>query len=166
MSQLIPRVARQPISLATGTPVGMSTVPLGRGNLRIVNGTRLDALVKLGEYTEHRRPLALLYVKAGEEFTIHDIGEGGYRLAFSLGMDWDQDTKEFRRDRIYTVFDEPFEFEEITKIREVKTEDGLETQTRVNFVYAVATLHAVPDGHAITHVIDKETFDRLFTVRD
>ena len=166
LGQPIPRLERQPLSLPTGTRIGQYRVPPGRGNLRIVNGTDLDAVVRLGEYAEHRRPLASLYVKAGQEVTIHDIGEGAYRLAFSLGIDWNQATKEFRNDKAYTMFDEPFEFEETTKIREIKTEDGLKTQTMVKFVEAVATLHAVPDGHAKTSSITKNTFDRLFDDRD
>lgn len=156
------------MSLPTGTRIEPYPVPLppGRGNLRIVNGSDLDAVVRLGEYAEHRRPLASLYVKAGQEVTIHDIGEGAYRLAFSLGIDWDQATKEFRKDKAFTMFDEPFRFEETTRVTEIETNDGPKTRSSVRFVKAVATLHAVPDGHAKTTLIDKETFDRLFEDRD
>lgn len=168
LSQPIPRVERQPLSLPTGTRTERYRVPLpsGRGNLRIVNGTDLDAIVRLGEYAKHRRPLVSLYVKAGQEVAIHDIGEGAYRLAFSLGIDWDQATKEFRHDKAYTMFDEPFEFEETREVREVKTDEGLEVQTTVSSTEAIATLHAVPDGHAKTSSIDRNTFDRLFEDRD
>lgn len=170
MSQPIPRVERQPLSLPTGTRIGQYRVPPGRGNLRIVNGTPLDALVKLGAYAEDGRPRASLYVKlyvkAGEEFTINDIGEGAYRLAFSLGIDWDQTKEEFRKDKAFTMFYEPFKFEETTRVTEIETNDGPKTRTSVRFVEAVATLHAVPDGHAKTSSIDKNTFDRLFDDRD
>ncbi|MEK7764386.1 MAG: hypothetical protein AAB433_22665 [Nitrospirota bacterium] len=170
MSQPIPRVERQPISLATGTSVGLSSVPLGRGNLRIVNGTPLDALVKLGAYAEDGRPQASLYVKlyvkAGEEFTINDIGEGAYRLVFSLGIDWDQATEGFRKDKAFTMFDEPFEFKEIREVEEISEGEKRGTRTRIKFVEAVATLHAVLDGHAKTSSIDEQAFDRLFEDRD
>lgn len=170
MSQPIPRVERQPISLATGTPVGLSSVPLGRGNLRIVNGTPLDALVKLGAYAEDGRPRASLYVKlyvkAGEEFTINDIGEGAYRLAFSLGIDWDQATEGFRKDKAFTLFDEPIEFKEIREVEEISEGEKRGTRIRIKAVTAVATLHAVPDGQAKTSSIDEQAFDRLFEDRD
>lgn len=163
---LIPRVELQPMSLPTGIRIGLYRVPPGRGSLRIVNGTHLDALVRFGEYAEHRRPLASLYIKAGEELKINDIGEGDYRLAFSLGIDWDQDTKEFRQNKVYTVFDELFEFKEITRITEIETNDGPKTRTSIRFVEAIATLHAVPDGHAKATLIDKKTFDHLFEGHD
>lgn len=168
MSQPIPRIERQPISLATGVWVGPphDSDFHGLGKLRIVNGTSLDALVRLGKYAEHGSLLESRYVKAGDEFTINDIGEGGYRLAFSLGIDWDQDTEEFRQDKVYTVFDEPFEFKETTEIKEVQTRGGSKKRTSIGFVEAVATLHGVLGGHAKTSSIDKNTFDRLFDDRD
>lgn len=166
LSQPIPRVERQPISLPTATRIGRYRVPHGRGNLRIINGTDFDAVVRLGEYAEHRRLLASLYVKAGQEVTIQDIGEGAYRLAFSLGIDWDQATKEFRKDKAYTMFDEPFEFEETREDREVKTDEGLEVRTTVRSTGAVATLHRVTYGNAKTSSIDENTLDRLFEDRD
>jgi len=166
LSRPIPSAERQPISRPTGTRIGRYRVPHGRGNLRIVNGTDLDAVVRLGEYAEQRRLLVSLYVKAGQEAVIHDIGEGAYRLAFSLGIDWDQATKGFRRHKAYQVFDEPFEFQETREVREVRTDEGLEVQTTIGSTQAVITLHRVPGGRARTSSIDDKTFDRLFEDRE
>ncbi|NOT95588.1 MAG: J domain-containing protein [Nitrospira sp.] len=171
MSQPIPRVERQPFSfparLRSPRCPEQSGVPSGRGSLKIVNGTQADALVQLGEYAERGgRLLNCKYVKAGQGITIEQIGEGAYRLAFSLGRDFDNATERFRNDRAYTVFDEPFEFKETREVEEISEGEKRGTRTRIRFVEAVATLHAVLDGHAETSSIDEQAFDRLFDDRD
>ena len=87
-------------------------------------------------------------------------------MAFSLGHDFDNATERFRNDRAYTVFDEPFEFKEIREVEEISEGEKRGTRTRIRFVEAVATLHAVLDGHAETSSIDEQAFDRLFEDRD
>lgn len=159
-----PRIARPPISLETGDMIKkpLVTPRSGRGSLRIINGTDVDAVFKFGDYDRGGGFIAYKYIKSRQEYVEKNIAEGAYRLAFSLGSDWDQAQEEFRENRQYMMFEEPFEFEETAEVRELKADDGIETQTTFRFVEAVATLHAVSGGHAKTESLTRATFERLF----
>ncbi|MHC9062215.1 energy transducer TonB [Nitrospira sp. CMX1] len=162
-----PRIARPPISLKTGDTIKKPLVAprSGRGSLRIINGTDVDAVFKFGDYDGGGGFIAYKYIKSRQEYVEQNIAEGAYRLAFSLGSDWDQAQEEFRENRQFMMFEEPFEFEETAEVRELRADDGIETQTTFRFVEAVATLHAVSGGHAKTESLTRATFERLFEER-
>jgi|CXWL01.1.fsa_nt_gi hypothetical protein len=156
------QIVAMPESLPTGTCIGQCRIPKGRGSLKVINGTNLDAVVKLGEYGKRGRFLGSLYIKANEELNLKNVGSGNFRLAFALGMDWNQGSRHFNEPSHYRVFDEPIRYAETKEVQEIETENGIETRTKISAAEWTFTLHPVPTGNALTTSIDEGVFDRLF----
>lgn len=151
-----------PVSLATGTRMGTYRIPAGHGQLRIINGTTHDAVVRLGEYDGQRRLWASIYLKGNDSITVEKIGPGSYRLAFVLGVGWNERTKRFDLNRRFEQFDEPFEFAERIEAQDVPTAEGIITRTTTSAAQWEVTLHTVPSGHAKTTSMNERSFDDLF----
>lgn len=122
--------------------------------------------MKLGEYRKQGKLLASLYLRANEELALKSVGTGTFRLAFTLGTDWDQGARRFNQASFYKTFDESIQFTETKDVREVETESGIEIQTKIGAAEWTFTLHAVPSGNAKATSIDEGTFDHLFVDDD
>lgn len=96
------------VSLANGAILKKNNVYLQEhGELLIKNGTSLDAVAKL---ISGGTSILTVYIKANNSYTMTDISDGIYWLAFAQGLDWDSTTQKFRRNTQYSAFDETFDF--------------------------------------------------------
>jgi hypothetical protein len=96
------------VSLANGTIIKKNTLYLrGDGELEIKNGTSLDAVAKL---IRNGTSVLTIYIKANNNYTIKNISDGTYWLAFAQGTDWNSTTQKFNRNPQYSVFDETFNY--------------------------------------------------------
>lgn len=81
----------------------------GLGELKIDNGTNLDAIAKLVNISINKSVLTV-YIKANSAHTINKVLDGNYKLFFNLGNDWDDEIKAFSVNSAYSVFEEVFDF--------------------------------------------------------
>ncbi len=96
-------------SLSTGTVLKKRSVYLqGDGELQISNGTSYDAVAKL---IRDGASVLTVYIKANSTYTMKNISDGTYWLAFAQGTDWNVTTQKFNRNAHASAFDETFEFE-------------------------------------------------------
>ena len=144
-----PGIPRTALSLPNGTDIIPPRGPKGLGRLQIINGTSLHAVVKLVGDGGPGRTRRLVYVQANSETTLKDIGPCWCLLQFSQGLDWDSDSRKFLRNRSYSQFVEPLEFQEVPK------EGGVEYSK-----YEI-TLHPVTGGKARTRSIDERAFEEM-----
>jgi len=129
------------ISLTNGTILKKNNTYLrGEGELQIKNGTSLDAVAKL---IRGGTSVLTVYIKANNTYTMRDISDGTYWLAFTQGLDWDSTAQKFRYNVQYSAFDETFAF--ITTSRQ--------------YTIFEVTLHPVVGGTAQTSNIDPQQFD-------
>lgn len=133
-------------SPATGTNLIKPRGPIGRGTLKVINGTDRDAVVKLAEESS-KKTRRLFFVRANSEFKIEGIGMCKCILQFSMGTDWEKSKRKFLRDKSFSQFDDLLEF------RETKTNLGIEWAT------FEVTLHSIQDGNAHTTPIDESDFE-------
>ncbi|MDP2967077.1 MAG: zinc-ribbon domain-containing protein, partial [bacterium] len=130
------------ISLANGTILKKNSTYLqGYGELQIKNGTNLDAVAKL---IQGGTSVLTVYIKANNTYTMLDISDGIYWLAFAQGLDWDSVTQKFRRDTQYSVFEDTFDF----------------TTTYSQSTIFEVTLNPVIGGTAETNDIPGSQFDQ------
>lgn len=96
-------------SLPTGTVLKKRSAYLqGEGELQISNGTSYDAVAKL---IRDGASVLTVYIKANSTYTMKNISDGTYWLAFAQGTDWNATTQKFNRNAQASAFDETFEFE-------------------------------------------------------
>lgn len=96
-------------SLPTGTVLKSRSAHLqGEGQLEISNGTSYDAVAKL---ILDGASVLTVYIKANTTYTMENINDGTYWLAFAQGTDWSTTTEKFNRNAHASAFDETFEFE-------------------------------------------------------
>ena len=96
-------------SLPTGTVIKKRSAYLqGEGQLQISNGTSYDAVAKL---IRDGASVLTVYIKANTTYTMENITDGTYWLAFAQGTDWNATTQKFNRNAHASAFDETFEFE-------------------------------------------------------
>lgn len=128
------------VSLANGTILKKSGVFLrGNGELQIKNGTELDAVAKL---IRNGTSVLTVYIKANNNYTLLNISDGIYWLAFTQGSDWDSATQKFKRNIEYSVFDETFNF----------------ATTERQYTTFEVTLNPVLGGTAKTSNVDPQQF--------
>jgi len=65
----------------------------GKGSLELANNTDLDGLAVMLDAAD--RPIAAVYIRARQVFSLEKIADGSYRLYFSRGSDWDGDLLQF-----------------------------------------------------------------------
>lgn len=130
----------QPVRLPTGTYVLGKPGQSYTGDLKVENGLNLDAVVVLTKTTEPNNPLKAVYIQSQDSYTIRRVGSGNYHVYFACGMDWDEESKEFTRDKIYKAFEDEFNFS--------------------IYNYEV-TLHGVIGGTAGTEYLDEDEFPEL-----
>jgi len=130
------------ISLSNGTILKKNNIYIkGDGELQIKNGTSLDAVAKL---IRGGTSVLTVYIKANSTYTMLNISDGTYWLAFAQGVDWDSTTKKFKRNKQYSVFEDTFYF--ITTYSE--------------YTVFEVTLNSVIGGTAETDDIPGSQFDQ------
>jgi len=129
-------------SLPSGTVLKKRSAYLqGDGELQISNGTSYDAVAKL---IRDGASILTVYIKANNTYTMKDISDGTYWLAFVQGTDWNADTQKFNRNAHASAFDETFEFE----------------TTATQYSGWEVTLNAVAGGTAQSSDVDLSQFDQ------
>ena len=113
----------------------------GYGELQIKNGTSIDAVAKL---IRGGTSILTVYIKANNTYTMLDVSDGIYWLAFAQGLDWDSTTQKFRRNTQFSVFEETFNF----------------TTTSDQYTIFEVTLNPVVGGTAETNDIPGNQFDQ------
>ncbi|MBA7669045.1 hypothetical protein ES703_77171 [subsurface metagenome] len=134
----------QPVRLSTGTYL-VKKLGGGLGELTIENGLDLDAVVILVDSEEPEVPLMAVYIRSEASYTMREIRDGTYVIYFSLGEDWDNDSKKFIGKTVYQRFEDELHF---------KTTGGTYTTYK-------ATLHPVIGGTAGTEYLDEDEFPAL-----
>lgn len=116
------------------------------GKLDIENGTDLDAVAILTPLSTNEILLAV-YIRANDSNTVWRISDGEYSLYFTLGKNWDDELKEFRRNQIYQRFEDPINFISI------RSSEG-----SIKYNILSVTLHEVAEGRANTIFVDEDEF--------
>ncbi len=136
-----PVVTTPPVSLANGTILKSRSAYLsGGGELKIRNGTNEDAVAKL---IIDGTSVFTVYIKANSSYTMKNITDGTYWLAFAHGTDWDKEDAIFRRGASYSSFEETFDFE----------------TTETQYTIFEVTLNAVVGGNAETETVNSAQFN-------
>jgi hypothetical protein len=107
-----------------------------------------DGLVRLVQKTDRLRTLRLVYVRAEGRATITGIPLGTYVVRYTLGEDWQEQTRQFARVLSHQQFVEPFEFA-------VRRDPSGRTLVETLGV----TLHSFSGGSAWIQVIPLDTSD-------
>jgi len=149
-SILFPPKSQNYISLSNGMILFKNPSYLkGLGELEIKNGTNLDAVAKLVGI-DIDKSILTLYIKAKSSYTMNKISKGNYKLFFSLGNDWDSETKTFLVNPNYEKFEEIFDF----TIREYEGNNYINTEYSTFEV----TLNPVIGGDAETQNVNSTEF--------
>ena len=121
----------------------------GLGELKIKNGTSLDAIGKLVSMVSNKSVFTV-YIKANSTYNISKVTDGNYKLFFNLGNDWDTDIKAFNVNSSYEVFEDDFNFTTAEYV------EGDYIRTRYS-TFEV-TLNPVIGGHAETENVSAIEF--------
>jgi hypothetical protein len=138
-------IARTLVSLANGTEITPSLEMTGSGTLKVINGTRQDAAIKLVDRNSGQA-YRFVYVQARREVVLNGISSCLCTLKFTTGTDWDTRSRKFRRNASFSKFEQALDF------REIRTAAG------VRWVNYTATLHPVSHGKARTNSIRERDF--------
>jgi hypothetical protein len=92
----------------------------GAGSLTIGNQTDLDAVAILFDHAVPAGPLRMIYISAGHQATIGEIGPGVYRLKLISGEGWSSRTRDFARNRTLPKSAGPFSFTQIQSPGQVR----------------------------------------------
>lgn len=123
----------------------------GLGELRIDNGTRQDAVVKLVKKSIDSS-IYTAYIKSDNIHIIKNIPDGRYTLVFMHGEDWSESSKTFLVARSYSEFEEDFYY----TTKEVTEYDGIYEEYNT---YEI-TLHSVYGGTADIDPISANEFNK------
>jgi len=140
-------------SLKNGALLGsMPSYLAGLGELKIENGTDMDAVAKL--VSDHsNKSVYTVYVKAKSVYSITGISDGRYHLYFAHGRDWNPIDKVFLIERSYSKFEEVFNFD----TKKEFLSDGINTEYSVFEI----TLQPVTGGSAKTEEVSQQEFSRF-----
>lgn len=133
------------VSLANGTEITPPLKMTGSGTLKVINGTRQDAAIKLVDRNSGQT-YRFVYIRAGREVVLNGISTCLCTLKFTTGTDWDSRSRKFRRNPSFSKFEQALNF------RESRTASG------VRWMNYTATLHSVPHGKARTNSIRERDF--------
>lgn len=147
------KIPQKYISLDNGTILSRNSFVLdGYGILKISNGTNHDAIAKLIN-SNSNKSIIVVYIKAKSVYTIKDIADGNYKLAFNLGNNWDEVNKKFISNNSYDIFEDSFYY------KTTVYQDSQYEHTR--YTTFEVTLNPVIDGEAKTNEIDPNTFNNF-----
>jgi hypothetical protein len=138
------------VSLSNGTEIKSRLRIEGCGELKIKNGSGLDAIVNLVE-SKTRRVVRSFYVQAGKSFVEKNIGPGTYEIYFSTGKDWDSNTRSFLDEASYGRLERRIEFFERAE----------PSTGQVKFCGYEVTLQAAEGGDVASLPVDKQTFQAM-----
>lgn len=140
-------------SLPNGTILSSEPLYLeGLGEVKIENGTDLDAVVKLvNNYS--KRSICTVYMKAKSTYKISEISDGVYDLYFAHGRDWDKESQRFLVNSSYSRFEDNFDFATTNEYQS----DGVK---RIYAVFEI-TLHSVLGGSAKTDRVSENEFSKF-----
>jgi len=140
-------------SLPNGTLLNSSPLYLeGLGELKIENGTNMDAVAKLVK-NYPRKSIYTVYIKAKSSYKITEISDGNYALYFAHGRDWDKLNEKFLVNRSFSKFEDSFDY--ITKKEYLS--DGINTR----YTTFEVTLHPVVGGSAETNQVPENEFNKF-----
>lgn len=131
--------------LANGFLLGDEGRSSGLGTLRIINGTKYDAVLNLVE-SESGATIRSVYVRNHDRVSIPRLTPGIYRAYFALGMDWDDDESSFVCDSDYKEFGRSLIFQERADA------------TGTEYSELQITLHRVTSGNVVSTSISKAAF--------
>jgi len=134
-------------SLPTGTPFCDGSGVMGKGILKIQNGTFEDAAIRLYDVST-KRVVRCLFVKAHDSLRIAGIREGTYDLNYTTGLDWQTEAQVFRWLPTYSRFGRQL----------VYSEEKIGNELRYREIEV--TLHPVIGGNVQTNPISREEFLR------
>jgi hypothetical protein len=118
----------------------------GRGVLEVQNGTREDAVLALYDFAADEM-VREVYVQAMHTVRMKGIPKGTYELAYTTGLDWDNDGAIFRcGDPDYAQFERNLAF------TEERDQEG------VQYHSITVTLHPVVGGNVRTKKISRQEF--------
>lgn len=149
-SRLLETPAAPPKSLENGTILA-ELETLGHSRFVVRNSTDRDAVVKLVDATVGHT-IAAVYVTANSSATIDELPEGSFAVLYSQGVDWDDNSKTFRRKKSFGKFDQNLDF--IPKLEEA----GPQIIRRYHYI----TLELAPsvDGNMTKADISEEEFSK------
>ncbi len=141
------------VSLPNGTIINSDTLYLdGLGELKIDNGTDMDALAKLVKSYPHKS-VYTVYIKAKSIYKITGISDGYYDLYFAHGRDWDRINQKFLVNTSYSKFEDGFDF--VTK------DEYLSDSINTRYTIFEVTLHPVFGGSAETDSVSENEFNQF-----
>lgn len=143
------------LSLPTGTDLVTVDGNAGLSDLTVNNGTGQDAVVKLVSSADNRA-YRVVYVRAGDIWTIGKIAQGTYRLLVLQGGGWESDRERFQDEVSCREFDNPLTFVETRTSSPTSSGD---TEIETHWSKQRVTLHKVIGGNVRTHPIAQEAFD-------
>jgi hypothetical protein len=138
-----------PVRVENGRVVLDATAWRGGGELRIRNGTDLDAVTVLT--TLAGRPVRAVAVRSGHSAAMRHVADGPYLLYFTLGLDWDASRRRFADPSTCHRFTEPLVF---------RTTGSLLRGDPTFPAYEV-TLHPVERGSAPVQPVPEAEFPSL-----
>lgn len=100
---------REPSRLRTGERIEPDGEMSGQSNIRIVNASDLDVVVRLVDSVTGKTS-RFVYVQAENSFAMEGIEAGAYMVRFQYGKDWIPECNGFIRDCVYGEFSDPFVF--------------------------------------------------------
>jgi len=149
----IPVVQKEYISLPNGTTMNSILLYLnGLGEIRIDNGTNMDAIAKLVKNYPHIS-IYTVYIKAKSIYKMTEISDGYYDLYFTHGQDWDEINQKFLVNTSYSKFEDGFDF--VTQNEYLL--DGISTR----YTAFEVTLHSVLGGSAETDKVSEKEFNQF-----
>lgn len=122
----------------------------GLGELKVENGTRYDAVLKLVNL-DINQSIYTVYIRSKSEYVINKINNGVYKILFCLGNDWDAKNLSFRKNLSFSEFERNFQFTTNEKI------EGEYIKTI--YTSLEISLHPVLGGTARTDSISEFEFD-------
>jgi hypothetical protein len=155
----IPKLTLPPLDLGPPAPYGTYIPEKGEilfdlypsstdlGTLRIKNGTKDNAIVKLIDIKTDRKVCSFA-VPANDEGGIKAIKNGAYRLLFSFGQAIIRYEDKFYKATGYAEFEDHFTFSQ------------QRDSTGTNYNSYTVTLNPVVDGNAETEQITQAEFDK------
>ena len=130
---------------ANGQNIGAERDDEGLGQLRLINGTQSDAVVRVYRAASGVLSRAI-YVRQGETAFVGRVSRGKYVVKVATGGKWSSQADDFEACVSYFKFAETYEFKEIPK-------DG-----STEYDQLTLTLHTVPNGNVEKTPITREEF--------
>ncbi|MEQ1935722.1 MAG: hypothetical protein ABL962_17840 [Fimbriimonadaceae bacterium] len=126
----------------------IKTTDVGTGELRVQNGTNLDAIMNLTNPTTNKRFLSV-YVRAGADVSVPRIRANSYKAVYLLGSLFDEAQLIFSADVVGGEFEENLRFDRVT-----------DQPAGQRSVWSL-TLHPVRDGRAKVTPLSLEQYLQL-----